>query len=289
MRIAGVRPKPAGMTGNLRDAAMAGRISQTDIIDLINKGFYPTAEGGLLSNEWRTAGSHHRRASCTRCASARSCTAGATPSCSAATRATTREAGPGENRYVFITAEFDEAALPEPPESDADAHASWERRVAEGREKTERLAARFARWYYVVAAEQLRSNPQAARGLPAGPRRNRRRRLRRTPRNAGRQGTGDRIRGTLRGDDRRSVLLPRRNHCRTHRRHGQGGLRRGYRGRRRAADGHGRQPLPGSRRHAADPHGDGRPGDARVLGRGGTGATSGSCCRRQCSARSSAS
>ena len=62
------------------------------------------------------------------------------------------EAGPGENRYVFITAEFDEAALPEPDESDADAHASWERRVSEGREKAERLAARFARWYYVVAA-----------------------------------------------------------------------------------------------------------------------------------------
>ena len=51
LRIAGVRPKPAGMTGNLRDAAMAGRIGQADIIDLINKGFYPTAEGGLLSNE----------------------------------------------------------------------------------------------------------------------------------------------------------------------------------------------------------------------------------------------
>ena len=62
------------------------------------------------------------------------------------------EAGPGENRYVFITAEFDEAALPEPDESDADAHASWERRVTEGRERAERLAARFARWYYVVAA-----------------------------------------------------------------------------------------------------------------------------------------
>ena len=62
------------------------------------------------------------------------------------------EAGPGENRYVFITAAFDEAALPEPDASDTDAHASWERRVSEGREKAERLAARFARWYYVVAA-----------------------------------------------------------------------------------------------------------------------------------------
>ena len=60
MRIAGVRPKPAGMTGNLRDAAMAGRIGQTDIIDLINKGFYPTAEGGTSLQRGRAARAHHR-------------------------------------------------------------------------------------------------------------------------------------------------------------------------------------------------------------------------------------
>ncbi len=151
LRIAGVRPKPAGMTGNLRDAALAGRIDQADVIDLIDKGFYPTAEGGLLSNEGELL-------------------VGATDGLLYTLRfgeivygrgdavllgsdeSDDEEAGPGENRYVFITAEFDEAALPEPPESDADAHASWERRVAEGREKAERLAARFARWYYVVAA-----------------------------------------------------------------------------------------------------------------------------------------
>jgi hypothetical protein len=151
MRIAGVRPKPAGMTGNLRDAAMAGSIGQTDIIDLINKGFYPTAEGGLLSNEGellvrttegvlytlRFGEIVYGRGDAILLGSDES---------------DDEETGPGENRYVFITAEFDEAALPEPDESDADAHASWERRVSEGREKAERLAARFARWYYVVAA-----------------------------------------------------------------------------------------------------------------------------------------
>ena len=151
LRIAGVRPKPAGMTGNLRDAALAGRIDQADIIDLINKGFYPTAEGGLLSNEGellvrtsegllytlRFGEIVYGRGDAVLLGSDES---------------DDEEAGPGENRYVFITAEFDEAALPEPPESESDAHASWERRVSEGREKAERLAARFARWYYVVAA-----------------------------------------------------------------------------------------------------------------------------------------
>ena len=62
------------------------------------------------------------------------------------------ETGSGENRYVFITAEFDESALPEPDASDEDAHASWENRVREGREKAERLANRFANWYYVIQA-----------------------------------------------------------------------------------------------------------------------------------------
>ena len=65
-----------------------------------------------------------------------------------------QQAGPGENRYVFITAEFDETGLPEPPQaSDADARASWERRAQDGRDKAERLAARFADWYYVIAAD----------------------------------------------------------------------------------------------------------------------------------------
>ena len=151
LRIAGVRPKPDGVTGNLRDAAMAGRISQADVIDLVNKGFYPTAEGGLLSNEGellvrttegvlytlRFGEIVYGRGDAILLGNDES---------------DDEETGPGENRYVFITAEFDEAALPEPDASDADAHASWERRVAEGREKTERLAARFARWYYVVAA-----------------------------------------------------------------------------------------------------------------------------------------
>ena len=54
---------------------------------------------------------------------------------------------------MFITAEFDEAALPEPPAADTDARESWERRVREGQERAERLAARFANWYYVVAAD----------------------------------------------------------------------------------------------------------------------------------------
>ena len=152
MEIAGVRPKPAGVSGNLRDAAMAGRISQRDVRDLINKGFYPTQEGGLLSNEGEllvrtTEGVLYTlRFGEIVYGRGEAIAVGDDTSDDA-------ESGPGENRYVFITAEFDETALPEPDESDTDAHESWQRRVDEGREKAERLAARFANWYYVVAAD----------------------------------------------------------------------------------------------------------------------------------------
>ncbi len=152
MEIAGVRPKPEGVSGNLRDAAMAGRISQADVRDLINKGFYPTQEGGLLSNEGEllvrtTEGVLYTlRFGEIVYGRGDAIAVGDETSDDA-------ESGPGENRYVFITAEFDETALPEPDESDTDAHESWQRRAEEGREKAERLAARFASWYYVVAAD----------------------------------------------------------------------------------------------------------------------------------------
>ena len=151
MEIAGVRPKPEGMTGNLRDAAMTGRIGQTDVRDLISKGFYPTADGGLLSNEGEllvrtTEGILYTlRFGEIVYGRGEAVVLGDDTSDDA-------ESGPGENRYVFIEAEFDQAALPEPPASDGDAHASWERRVQEGTNKAERLATRFANWYYVVSA-----------------------------------------------------------------------------------------------------------------------------------------
>jgi hypothetical protein len=87
------------------------------------------------------------------------------------------ERGPGANRYLFITADFDPKLIPEPPAaadtsfqqkaesewSDADrrnkelfdAHEAWKTKVEEGRAKAEELNARFANWYYVIAAEDF--------------------------------------------------------------------------------------------------------------------------------------
>ena len=152
MKIAGVRPKPSGMTGNLRDAALAGRITKSDIDVLVRRGFYPATDGGLLSNEGEllvrtTEGVLYiLRFGEIVYGRGEAIAVGDESSDEQGTEA-------AENRYVFITAEFDPTALPEPPVSEADAHASWERQVREGTETAERLATRFANWYYVIAAD----------------------------------------------------------------------------------------------------------------------------------------
>ena len=151
MEITGVRPKPAGMTGNLRDAAMAGQISQVDIRDLISKGFYPTADGGLLSNEGELL-VHTNEGVLYTVRFGEIVYGRGDAVLLGDDTSDDADSGPGENRYVFIEASFDDAVLPEPAASDADAHASWERRVREGQAKADRLAARFANWYYVVSA-----------------------------------------------------------------------------------------------------------------------------------------
>ncbi len=152
MKIAGVRPKPAGMTGNLRDAAMAGQITQADIGVLVRRGFYPTPEGGLLSNEGellvRTTQGVRYTLRFGEIVYGRGDAVVLGDESS-----DERDSEAAENRYVFITAEFDPAALPEPPVSEIEAHESWERQVRDGTETADRLATRFANWYYVIAAD----------------------------------------------------------------------------------------------------------------------------------------
>ena len=150
--ITGVRPKPSGLSGNLREAFMAGEIDRGDLQLLQRRGFSPTADGSLLSNEGEvqvrtTEGVRYTlRFGEVVYGRGDAVLLGDDSSDEADT-------GPAENRYVFITAEFDPAALPEPPASEADEHASWEQRVEDGRTKAERLATRFAGWYYVISAD----------------------------------------------------------------------------------------------------------------------------------------
>ena len=150
--ITGVRPKPPGLAGNLREAFQAGEIDRSDLQTLQRRGFSPMPDGSVLSNEGevqvRTTESVRYTLRFGEVVYGRGDAVLLGDESS-----DEEDAGPAENRYVFITAEFDEAALPEPPASEADAHAAWERRAEEGRAKAERLATRFAGWYYVISAD----------------------------------------------------------------------------------------------------------------------------------------
>ncbi len=150
LRIDGVRPKPEGLTGNLRQAFEARTITNADLQTMQSRGFYPTQSGEMLSNEGellvRTDEGvlYTLRFGEILFGSGNAIAIGDDTS-------DDEETGTGENRYVLITAEFDPDALPEPEQpgnrdfenkaepqwtdavrankSAADLHARWERRA----------------------------------------------------------------------------------------------------------------------------------------------------------------
>ena len=172
LKIVGVRPKPEGITERLE----ALTISREDVFSLQNRGYYLTREGDIMSNEGElqvqtTEGVVYTlRFGEILFGRGEAISAGAESSGD-------ESSGPGENRYLFISAEFDPRALPAPlraantafegkEESEwtdedrknkelADAYKAWEEKVAKGREKADSLTARFAPWYYVIPSSSF--------------------------------------------------------------------------------------------------------------------------------------
>jgi hypothetical protein len=173
LEIVGVRPKPEGLTGNLRQAFEARTVTQADLQTMQSRGFYPTQSGEMLSNEGELLVRtdlgvlYTLRFGEILYGSGNAIAIGDDTS-------DDEDTGAGENRYVLITAEFDADALPESPQpanrdfenkpegqwTDADRenkeasdlHSQWERRTEDGRQRAEELSTRFASWYYVVSA-----------------------------------------------------------------------------------------------------------------------------------------
>ena len=174
LEIVGVRPKPEGLSGNLRQAFQERTITNADLQTMQSRGFYPTQAGDMLSNEGellvRTdeAVLYTLRFGEIVYGSGNAVAIGDETS-------DDEDAGVGENRYVLITAEFDPSGLPEPPRPSnrdfenkeaegqwtdadrenkerADLYAQWERRTETGQRRAEELATRFAKWYYVISA-----------------------------------------------------------------------------------------------------------------------------------------
>jgi hypothetical protein len=176
LKIVGVRPKPAGLSASLTRAPGA-RLTQADVQSLRSRGYYFTYDGQLVSNEGELQVQSKDGVLYTLRFGEVVYGTGEAVTAGADTSEAEGERGPGENRYLFITADFEEKALPEPPqpldtgfeekaESEwtaedrrnkelLDAHEEWKTKAEEGREKAEELNARFAGWYYVISADDF--------------------------------------------------------------------------------------------------------------------------------------
>ena len=172
LSIVGVRPKPEGIDDRLSGLTM----NRNDMMSLQSRGFYLTRTGDLLSNEGELQvrsdeGVYYTlRFGEILYGRGEAISAGADS-------ADDESTGPGENRYLFITADFDPSALPAPPQPAnrdfedkaqdeltdednenkklADDYEDWEEKVATGQETAAELSARFAPWYYVISAESF--------------------------------------------------------------------------------------------------------------------------------------
>ena len=171
--IVGVRPKPEGLSGDLRQAFQERSITQADIQTLQSRGFYPTQSGDILSNEGELLVLTDEGVLYTLRFGEILYGSGNAVSIGDET-SDDEDVGAGENRYVLINAEFDPEGLSEPPQPSrrdfegksedqwtdadrenkrlADLHGQWQRRTETGRQRAEELADRFAKWYYVVSA-----------------------------------------------------------------------------------------------------------------------------------------
>lgn len=178
LTIVGVRPKPAGLSRSLAQIEGGISITRADMLSLQSKGFYFTQDGQLVSNEGETqvrtgdGVTYTLRFGEIVYGEGDVVTAGLSGGESEAT-----PQGPGENRYLFITTEFDPKMFPEPRKpsntafqskadslwTDADrtnseihqAHEAWREQVEAGRKLSADLNARFALWYYVISSESF--------------------------------------------------------------------------------------------------------------------------------------
>lgn len=175
LKIVGIRPKPKGLTTTLTRSSDSLQVSTADMLSLQNAGYFFTRDGRLVSNEGElqvgtTEGIVYTlRFGEIVYGSGLAVSAGAQ----------TDEGGnaPGENRYLFITSRFDEAAFPEPqPPANTDflakadstltnddllnrklykEHGKWREKQNSRSNISTRLNGRFAGWYYVITADSF--------------------------------------------------------------------------------------------------------------------------------------
>ncbi len=178
LSIVGVRPKPEGLSANLSGDSKGGNLSQQDRMSLSQKGFYFHRDGRLLSNEGEVRVStadgivYTLRFGEVLYGSGADVTSGLTDG-----EPVEGSGEKAENRYLFVTTEFNEREFRKPPapkstefaskpdsawndidrenKAKQDALDEWQRKVTKGRELSAKLNARFADWYYVISSESF--------------------------------------------------------------------------------------------------------------------------------------
>ena len=172
LTIIDVRKKPAGLSQGLRKMTGNLTISQTDALSLQSKGYYFGTNGQLVSNEGElNCETSDGVRYILRFGEVVADNAGVTEGSAEEGEAT---GAMEENRYIFITTEFDGDLFPEPDkpgdltfqdkeegewsETDKEnshlfvVHTAWQKQVDKGRKIADDLNDRFSDWYYVISA-----------------------------------------------------------------------------------------------------------------------------------------
>lgn len=175
LSIVGVRVKPAGLSQNLEKLSEGVMLTQADVMSLQSKGYYFTPNGQLLSNEGELEALTKDGVKYTLRFGEIVYGQGEAVSAGTETSEADIAQGPGENRYLFITTSFDPKQLPPEPKkprntdfltkadslwTDADRenkkihdeYEVWQKNIEKGRNLSNELNARFAKWYYVISA-----------------------------------------------------------------------------------------------------------------------------------------
>lgn len=144
LTIVGVLPKPPGISATLTQEITSAVVTQEDRDDLAREGFYLVPSGQLVSNRGEMVVRTTRGVFYT--LRFGDIAPGAEAPSTEPVRADGPDAAattPRENRYLFIMVDHD-------PQS-----AATPGRATEGAENARLLRARFAPWYYVIAADSF--------------------------------------------------------------------------------------------------------------------------------------
>lgn len=172
LSIVGVRPKPQALSSSLTKEGPA-ELSQADRLSLQSKGFYVGRDGQLLSNEGEV--SVHTNEGVVYALRFGEVLYGSGLDVSAGNTGGGGKTDESQaaNRYLFITADFDNGYFKAPPKPQSsqfkgkpdstwtdfdkeckqasDKYDAYTKKVQDGKKLAESLNQRFAAWYYVIA------------------------------------------------------------------------------------------------------------------------------------------